>query len=146
MAWSFTWCSNLNCIVYLLQKCIVRLIAKADYLANFAPSFCHLRLFDIFSINCLSIGIFMYSYRHNLFQLLFNVFFCTAGGQFHHTILELPFSIDQIVVELMLKNSVSFIRDLKSEILYQSQQSALLLYLFKENNLKNYPIERQFPS
>jgi len=46
--------------IYLLQKHIVRLIAKADYLTNTAPLFCQLRLLDIFSINSFSIAIFMY--------------------------------------------------------------------------------------
>lgn len=138
MAWSLTCCSNLNCIVYLLQKRIVRLIAKPDYLANFAPLFCHLKLFDIFRINCLSIAVFMYSYRHNLLPVTFRCFFFTAGGQFHHTILKLPFSIDQIFVELVLKNSVSFIRDFKSGILCQAQYLALHLYpLKKKSELKD---------
>ena len=60
-------------------------------------------------------------------------FFFTAGGQFHHTILKLPFSIDQIFVELVLKNSVSFIRDFKSGILCQAQYLALHLYPLKKN-------------
>ena len=38
VAWSSTYCSNLNCI-YLLQKRLLRLITKAHYLANTAPSF-----------------------------------------------------------------------------------------------------------
>ena len=50
VAWSSTYCSNLNCI-YLLQRRILRSIAKASFLANTAPLFCQLRLLDIFSIN-----------------------------------------------------------------------------------------------
>ena len=38
VAWSSTYCSNLNCI-YLLQKRLLRLITKAHYLSNTAPLF-----------------------------------------------------------------------------------------------------------
>ena len=73
---------NLNNCIYLLQKRIVRLITKADYLANTAPLFCQLRLLDIFSINSFSIAIFIYSYHHNLLSVTFECFF-TTGEQFH---------------------------------------------------------------
>ena len=63
VAWSSTYCSNLNCI-YLLQKRIVRLITKAHYLANTAPLFSHL---DIFSINSFSVATLIYCNHHNLF-------------------------------------------------------------------------------
>jgi len=116
VAWSFTYCPNLNCI-WPLQKRIVRLIAKAGYLANTAPLFCQLRLLDIFSINSFSIAIFMWSYHYNLLQVTFS----WLVNDSINIILELPFNIDHIFVELTLKNSVSFMRDLKSEILYQSQ-------------------------
>ena len=56
----------------------------------------------------------------------------------------MPFNIDHIFVELILKNSVSLIRE-KSGILYQSQYLALLQYLILNKNLKNYLIESQFP-
>ena len=46
VAWSSTYCSNLNCM-YLLQKRLVRLIIKADYLANTAPLFNLLKVLDI---------------------------------------------------------------------------------------------------
>ena len=82
MAWSSTYCSNLNCN-YILQKRIVRLIAKADYLANTASLFCQLRRLDIFSINSFSIAIFMHSYHHNFLPVSFQCFF-TTGEQFHH--------------------------------------------------------------
>ena len=65
VAWSSTYCSNLNCI-YLLQKRLVRLITKAHYLANTAPLFSQLKVLDIFSINSFSVATFMYSYHHNL--------------------------------------------------------------------------------
>ena len=42
VAWSSTYCFNLNCI-YLLQKRIVRLISKAGYWANIAPLFSKLK-------------------------------------------------------------------------------------------------------
>ena len=81
VAWSSTYCSNRNCI-YLLQKRIVRLIAKADCLANTAPLFSQLRLLDNFSIISFSIAIFMYSYHRNLLPVTFQCFFMT-GEQFH---------------------------------------------------------------
>ena len=65
VAWSSTYCSNLNCI-YLLQKRLVRLITKAHYLANTAPLFSQLKVLDIYSINSFSVATFMYSYHHNL--------------------------------------------------------------------------------
>ena len=80
-AWSSTYCSNLNCI-YLLQKRIVRLMAKVDYLANNAPLCCQFRLLDIFSINYFSIAVFMNSYHHNLLPVILQSFF-TTGEQFH---------------------------------------------------------------
>ena len=81
VAWSSSYCSNLNCI-YLFQKRIGRLLAKADYLANTAPLFCQLnRLLDIFRINSFSITIFMYSYHHNFLPVTFQCFFMT-GEQF----------------------------------------------------------------
>ena len=43
VVWFSTYCSNLNCI-YLLQKCLVRLITKAHYLANTAPLFSQLKV------------------------------------------------------------------------------------------------------
>ena len=70
MAWSSTYCSNLNCI-YLLQKRIVRLLAKADYLANTASLFCQLRRLDIFSIHSFSIAIFMYLSHHSFLPVTF---------------------------------------------------------------------------
>ena len=81
VAWSSTYCSNLNCIC-LLQKRIVRLLAKADYLTNTASLFCQLRRLDIFSINSFSIAIFMYSYHRNFLPVTFQCFF-TTGEQFH---------------------------------------------------------------
>ena len=66
VAWSSTYCSNLNCI-YLLQKRIVRLITKAHYLANTAPLFSHLKVLDIFSINSFSVATLIYCNHHNLF-------------------------------------------------------------------------------
>ena len=81
MAWSSIYCSNLNC-VYLLQKCIVPLIAKVDYLPNTVPLFCQLRLLDIFRVNSFSIAIFMYSCHHNSLLNTFQCFF-TTGEQFH---------------------------------------------------------------
>ena len=73
VAWSSTYCSNLNCI-YLLQKHIVRLAAKTDYLANTAPLFCPLRLLDIFSIVFFSSPFLCIRITTIFCQLLFNVF------------------------------------------------------------------------
>ena len=70
VAWSSTYCSNLNCI-YLLQKRIVRLIIKAHYLANTAPLFSQLKVLDIFT--------FMYSYHHNLFPSSFCDLFLSSN-------------------------------------------------------------------
>ena len=66
VAWSSTYCSNLNCI-YLLQKRIVRLITKAHYLANPATLFSHLKVLDIFSINSFSVATLIYCNHNNLF-------------------------------------------------------------------------------
>ena len=70
VAWSSTYCSNLNCI-YLLQKRIVRLIIKAHYLANTAPLFSQLKVLDIFT--------FMYSYHHNLLPSSFCDLFLSSN-------------------------------------------------------------------
>ena len=74
VAWSSTYCSNLNCI-YLLQKRLVRLITKAHYLANTAPLFSQLKVLDIFSINSFSVATFMYSYHNNLLPSSFHDLF-----------------------------------------------------------------------
>ena len=78
VAWSFTYCSNLNCI-YLLQKRLVRLITKAHYLANTAPLFSQLKVLDIFSINSFSVATFMYSYHHNLLPSSFRDLFLSSN-------------------------------------------------------------------
>ena len=69
VAWSSTYCSNLNCI-YLLQKRLVRLITKAHYPANTAPLFSQLKVPDIFSINSFSVATFMYSYHRNCWPII----------------------------------------------------------------------------
>ena len=78
VAWSSTYCSNVNCI-YLLQKRIVRLITKAHCLANTAPLFSQLKVLDIFSINSFSVASFMYSYHHNLLPSSFGDLFLRAS-------------------------------------------------------------------
>ena len=78
VAWSSTYCSNLNCI-YLLQKRLVRLITKAHYLANTAPLFSQLKVLDIFSINSFSVATFMYSYHHNLLPNSFHDLFLSSN-------------------------------------------------------------------
>ena len=78
VAWSSTYCSNLNCI-YLLQKRIVRLITKAHYLANTASLFSQLKVLDIFSINSFSVATFMYSYHHNLLPSSFRDLFLSSN-------------------------------------------------------------------
>ena len=78
VAWSSTYCSNLNCI-YLLQKRLVRLITKAHYLANTAPLFSQLKVLDIFSINSFSVATFMYSYHHNLLPSSFRDLFLSSN-------------------------------------------------------------------
>ena len=49
VAWSSTYCSSLN-FIYVLQKRILRLIAKAHYLGNTAPLFGQLKALDTNSI------------------------------------------------------------------------------------------------
>ena len=78
VAWSSTYCSNLNCI-YLLQKRLVRLITKAHYLANTTPLFSLFKVLDIFSINSFSVATFMYSYHHNLFPSSFHDLFLSSN-------------------------------------------------------------------
>ena len=78
VAWSSTYCFNLNCI-YLLQKRLVRLITKAHYLANTAPLFSQLKVLDIFSINSFSVATFMYSYHHNLLPSSFHDLFLSSN-------------------------------------------------------------------
>ena len=80
VAWSSTYCSNVNCI-YLLQKRLVRLITKAHYinLANTAPLFSQLEVPDIFSINSFSVATFMYSYHHNLLPSSFHDLFLSSN-------------------------------------------------------------------
>ena len=119
VAWSSTYCSNLNCI-YLLQKRIAQLITKADYLSNMAPLFCQLRLCNIFSISSFWLPFSCIWITAIFCQLVFNVF-SQLVNNFINTILEHPLNIDHIFVELILKKFVSFTRDLKSGILYQSQ-------------------------
>ena len=78
VAWSSTYCSNLNCI-YLLQKRLVRLITKAHYLANTVPLFSQLKVLDLFSINSFSVATFMYSYHHNLLPNIFHDLFLSSN-------------------------------------------------------------------
>ena len=78
VAWSSTYCSNLNCI-YPLQKRLVRIITKAQYLANTAPLFSQLKVLDIFSINSFSVATFMYSYHHNLLPSSFRDLFLSSN-------------------------------------------------------------------
>ena len=78
VAWSSTYCSNLHCI-YLLQKCLVRLITKAHYLEKTAPLFSQLKVLDIFSINSFSVATFMYSYHHNLLPSSFRDLFLSSN-------------------------------------------------------------------
>ena len=91
VAWSSTYCSNLNCI-YHLQKRIVRLISKARNRANITPLFSKLKVLDIYSINSFSVATFMYSFHHNLLSNSFGNFFF-SGNQVHHyeTRLASPF-------------------------------------------------------
>ena len=78
VAWSSTYCSNLNCI-YLLKKRLVRLITKAHYLANTVPLFSQLKVLDMFSINSFSVATFMYSYHHNLLPSSFRDLFLSSN-------------------------------------------------------------------
>ena len=78
VAWSSTYCSNLNCI-YLLQKCPLQLITKAHYLANTTPLFSQLKVLDIFSMNSFFVATFMYSYHHNLLPSSFHDLFLSSN-------------------------------------------------------------------
>ena len=78
VAWSSTYCSNLNCI-YLLQKRLLRLITKDYYLANTTPLFSQLKVLDIFSINSFFVATFMYSYHHNLLPSSFRDLFLSSN-------------------------------------------------------------------
>lgn len=56
------------------------------------------------------------SYHHNLLPVTFQCFFMTGDN------FELPFNTGHLFVELILKKfSISFMRDVKYGILYQSQ-------------------------
>ena len=104
VAWSSTYCSNLNnnCI-YLLQKHMVQLMTKVNYLSNTAPLFCRLRLLDISSVLVpFSSPFLCIQITTIFFQLLFNVF-SRLVNNFINTILEQPFNTDHIFVELVLK-------------------------------------------
>ena len=108
---------------YRLTNAISEWIGKT---VNTSPSFCQLigSLISSVLISYLQysffIATFLYSYHYNLLPVTFQCFFPRLVVNFN-TILELPFSMDHICVELILKDSVSFIGDLKSGILYQSQ-------------------------
>ena len=123
VAWSSTYCSNLNCI-YLLQKRLVRLITKAHYLANTAPLFSQLKVLDIFSINSFSVATFMYSYHHNLLPSSFRDLFLSSN-QVHQYETRLASQYRPHFC-----NPVSFTEDLKSGIRCLFHSLALLLYLF----------------
>lgn len=72
IAWSLTYPTHLN-RVFLLQKRIVRIIARAEYLAPTATLSRKLKVPDIFGINTFLIASFMSVYSwHN--QLLLNAF------------------------------------------------------------------------
>ena len=146
VAWSSTYCSNLNdnCI-YLLQKCIVQLVTKATYLSNMAPLFCQLRLLNIFSISSFFIAIFMYSNHCNLFPVTFRCFF-TIGEQFHQYNTQTAFQHRSHFCRTSIK---------KFSILYQGPKvwnslpvtiagSPSISIFLKKKNLKNYLIESQF--
>ena len=78
VAWSSTYCSNLNCI-YLLQKRLVRLITKAHYLANTASLFSQLKVLSILSINSFTVSTFTYSYHHSLLPSSFRDLFLSIN-------------------------------------------------------------------
>ena len=146
LAWSSTYCSNLNdnCI-YLLQKCIVQLVTKATYLSNTAPLFCQLRLLNIFSISSFFIAIFMYSNHCNLFPVTFRCFFM-IGEQFHQYNTRTAFQYRSHFCRTSIK---------KFSILYQGPKvwnslpvtiagSPSISIFLKKKNLENYLIESQF--
>jgi len=103
---------------------LVRYLNGLEKRVNTSPLFCKLIGSLISSVLISSVFFF---HRHFLvfvslqaFASYFSMFFSRLVVNFN-TILELPFSIDHICVKLILKDSVSFIGDLKSGILYQSQ-------------------------
>ena len=81
IVWTSTYPTNLNRI-YLLQKQAMRAITKSNYLAHSAPLFSRLKVLDIYQINSLHIGKFMYKYQNRLLPSVFLDLFQT-GNQIH---------------------------------------------------------------
>ena len=103
----------------VILKCQTDLSLSSTSLAPLDPTTGKSRLvfIDIFSINSLSIAVFMYSYHRNLLPVTFQCFL-TTGGPFYRYNTPTAFRCRSRFVELILKNSVFLITDLKSGILY----------------------------
>ena len=103
----------------VILKCKTDLSLSSCSLAPLDPTTRKSRLLfiDIFGINSLSIAVFMYSYHRNLLSVTFQCFL-TTGGQFHQYNTPTAFRYRSRFVELILKNSVFLIGDLKSGIVY----------------------------
>ncbi len=67
----------------MLQKRVVRLLTNSGFREHTAPLFHELNLLDIYKINSLHIGKFMFSYHNKLLPSSFLKLF-TPSNQIHH--------------------------------------------------------------
>ena len=82
IVWSSTYVTNLQRIL-ILQKRIVRLLTNSGFSAHTAPLFNKLNLLDIYKINSLHTGRFMFCYHNKLLPPCFlNLF--NASKQVHN--------------------------------------------------------------
>ena len=76
-------CNKFAYRLILIQKRIVRSIAKAEYLAPSEPIFKELKILKVMEINSLQNGTFMFSYCNNLLPRSYDNLF-VSGSQIHH--------------------------------------------------------------
>jgi len=68
--------------LFMLQKKVLRLITKSDYLSHTTPIFRGLKILTVFDIYKLQLGIFVFKCFHELLPTTFMSFF-NLNNQFH---------------------------------------------------------------
>jgi len=74
MVWGRNFQVNIDPII-ILQKKIIRIISKADYLATTGPLFKSLKFLKFHDINRLQLGEFMYKFQHSKLPVSFDNYF-----------------------------------------------------------------------
>ena len=82
LVWGSSYVTNLHRLT-LIQKRVVRSIAKAEFLSPSEPIFKELKILKVMEINSLQKGTFMFSYCNNLLPRSYDNLF-VSGSQIHH--------------------------------------------------------------